>query len=292
MTFRIGKKLGAKIGNPAAFTDEYVEKWTQYGFEDDSLMDIATYCLKTERGDFSSMNEILSQLFTQGVVSTESVKDYLKAKNDCLKLFTKLRDLCGITSKNAVGITMVETWRSWNFNDQMILEAGKRATGTANPIPYMNKILSDWKHENITTIDSIPTPTPTTRPANTFTNAAVENANAKADRERYYALRREKAQSVADRFIAKANANAEFKNVSQTLSKMEISLAKAEILTPEKLPALQEEKANLLRTRKAILATLGIEEWQLSPQYECKRCSDSGFLPNGTACKCYLQAEK
>ena len=62
LTFRIGKKLGAKIGNPAAFTDEYVEKWTQYGFEDDSLMDIATYCLKTERGDFSSMNEILSQL--------------------------------------------------------------------------------------------------------------------------------------------------------------------------------------------------------------------------------------
>ena len=292
LTFRIGKKLGAKIGNPAAFTDEYVEKWVEHGFEDASLMDIATYCLKTERGDFSSMNEILTQLFAQGVVSSESVKDYLNAKNDCLKLFIKLRDLCGITSKNAVGITMVETWRSWKFSDQMILEAGKRATGTANPIPYMNKILSDWKHENVTTIDGIPTPAPTVRPTNAFTTTAVENANAKADRERYYALRREKAQSVADRFMAIANANAEFKSVSQSLSKMEISLAKAEILTPEKLPALQEEKVNLLKTRKAILSALGIEEWQLQPQYECKHCSDTGFLPSGTACKCYLQAEK
>jgi hypothetical protein len=255
-------------------------------------MDIATYCLKTERGDFSSMNEILSQLFTQGVVSSESVKDYLKAKNDCLKLFTKLRDLCGITSKNAVGITMVETWRSWNFNDQMILEAGKRATGSANPIPYMNKILSDWKREGVTTVDGIPAPAPTVRATNTFNSAAVENANAKTDRERYYALKREKAQSVADKFLEKANANAEFKKVSQTLSKMEISLAKAEVFSPEKLPALQEEKASLMRTRKGILSALGIEEWQLLPQYACKQCSDTGFLPSGTVCKCYAPAQK
>ena len=290
LTFRIGKKLGAKIGNPAAFADEYTEKWLEYGFEDDSLLDIATYCLKTERADFSSMNEILSQLFSQGVVSADSVKDYLKSKNDCLKLFAKLREICAITSKNAVGITMIETWRSWSFSDEMILEAGKRATGTTNPIPYMNKILSDWKREGVTRVDAIPTPIPTR--ISTPNSAAIENINAKTDRERYYALLREKAQSVADKFIEKANSNAEFKSVSQSLSKMEISLAKAEVFSPEKLPALQEEKANLMKTRKAILSELGIEEWQLLPQYACKQCSDTGFLPSGTVCKCYAPSQK
>ncbi|MBR2341357.1 MAG: DnaD domain protein [Clostridia bacterium] len=291
LTFRIGKKLGAKIGNPSAFTDEYTEKWREYGFEDESLLDIATYCLKTERSDFSSMNEILSQLFSQGIVSLDSVKDYLKSKNDCLKLFAKLREVCAITSKNAVGITMVETWRGWSFTDEMILEAGKRATGTANPIPYMNKILSDWKREGINRIESIPAPTISAKTSNA--NAAIiENINAKTDRERYYAIRREKAQSVADKFIEKANSNAEFKKISQSLSKMEISLAKAEVFTPEKLPALQEEKAGLIRARKAILTALGIEEWQLLPQYSCKQCSDTGFLPNGTVCKCYAPSEK
>ena len=290
LTFRIGKKLGAKIGNPSAFADEYTEKWCEYGFEDESLLDIATYCLKTERTDFSSMNEILSNLFSQGVVSADSVKDYLKAKNDCLKLFSKLREICGITSKNALGITMVETWRGWSFSDQMILEAGKRATGVANPIPYMNKILSDWKREGITNVASIPAPSISSRTSPTST--AIEDVNAKTDRERYYALRREKAQSVADKFIEKANANAEFKSVSQTLSKMEISLAKAEVFSPEKLPALQEEKASLIRTRKAILSALGIEEWQLLPQYSCKQCSDTGFLPSGTVCKCYSPSQK
>ncbi len=290
LTFRIGKKLGAKIGNPSAFADEYTEKWREYGFEDESLLDIATYCLKTERADFSSMNEILSNLFSQGVVSVESVKDYLKSKNDCLKLFAKLREVCGITSKNALGITMVETWRSWSFSDQMILEAGKRATGTANPIPYMNKILSDWKREGINNVHSIPAPTISTKP--NFNNAIIDDINAKTDRERYYALRREKAQSVADKFLEKANANKEFKNVSQALSKMEISLAKAEVFTPEKLPSLQEEKASLMRTRKGILSALGIEEWQLLPQYACKQCSDTGFLPSGTVCKCYAPTQK
>ena len=290
LTFRIGKKLGAKIGNPSAFADEYTEKWREYGFEDESLLDIATYCLKTERADFSSMNEILSQLFAQGVVSADSVKDYLKSKNDCLKLFAKLREICGITSKNALGITMVETWRSWSFSDQMILEAGKRATGTANPIPYMNKILSDWKREGVTRVEAIPAPV--LSPKTSHVSSMIEDINAKTDRERYYALRREQAQSVADKFLEKANENAEFKSVSQSLSRMEISLAKAEVFSPEKLPALKEEKASLMAARKAILSALGIEEWQLLPQYACKECSDTGFLPSGTVCKCYAPSQK
>ena len=290
LTFRIGKKLGAKIGNPSAFADEYTEKWREYGFEDDSLLDIAGYCFKTERADFSSMNEILSQLFSQGVVSADSVKDYLKSKNDCLKLFAKLREICAITSKNAVGVTMVETWRSWSFSDEMILEAGRRATGTTNPIPYMNKILSDWKREGVSRIDAIPTPAPAK--VGGANSAIIENINAKTDRERYYALRREKAQSVADKFMEKANSNAEFKRVSQSLSKMEISLAKAEVFSPDKLPALQEEKASLMRSKAAILSALGIEEWQLLPQYACKECSDTGFLPSGKACKCYAPSQK
>ena len=76
LTFRIGRKLGTKVGNPASFTDEYTEKWVGYGFEDSSLLDIALFCLKTERGDFSSMNGIVEQLFADGIVSVESVKAY------------------------------------------------------------------------------------------------------------------------------------------------------------------------------------------------------------------------
>ena len=68
---------------------------------------------------------------------------------------------------------------------------------------------------------------------------------------------------------------------------MEISLAKAEVFEPKSLPALTEKKAALLRERRLLLEKLGIDEAQLSPQFTCVKCSDTGFLPSGVACNCY-----
>ena len=296
LTFRLGRKLGVKVQNPAAYIDEYTEKWYSYGFEENSLLDIALYCLKTERGDFECMHETVHSLFKNGVVSADGVKAYLKDKNNELKLFTKIQAVCGGLRKSAANLELVSTWQGWGFDESMILEAAKRSASGSNPIPYMNKILSDWKQKSVFTPSAIPAP-PTSTAQNgnsaprTFINPSVDAANAKAERERYYALLREKAQSVADKFLAKANTNARFKEIVSELPKMELAFAKAEMYDPAKLPTLKAQKKALLLERKQILASLGIEEAQLVPQFTCPHCSDTGFLPNGTACNCY-KAEK
>ena len=69
LTFRIGRKLGVKVQNPAPYIDEYVEKWYAYGFEENSLLDLALFCMRTERGDFNSLHELVQKLFTGGIVS-------------------------------------------------------------------------------------------------------------------------------------------------------------------------------------------------------------------------------
>ena len=290
LTFRIARKLGAKVNNPATYIDEYTEKWCNYGFEDTSLLELALFCLKTERGSFECMDSMIEKLFADGLVSKESVKAFLKEKNDELKLFSKIQEICGMLRKSSMNISLIQTWRSWNFNDEMILESAKRSATSANPIPYMNKILSDWKRQEIFSIKDIPDGQTggekvTTRPA--YTNTAIEAVNAKSDRERYYSLLREKAQVVADKFTAKANKDADFKAVNTALSKMEISLAKAEVFEPTRLPLLQKEKAELLQKRKAILEKLGIAESDLTPKFTCVKCSDTGFLPSGKTCDCY-----
>ncbi|MBE5739786.1 MAG: hypothetical protein E7349_02890 [Clostridiales bacterium] len=296
LTFRIGRKLGVKVHNPAPYIDEYVEKWYTYGFEEASLLDIALFCLKTARGDFDSMNAVVQNLFNEGLVSQEGVKDFLKAKNDELKLFTKIQDICGSIRKNTTNLSLIKTWRDWKFSDEMILEAAKRSATSASPIPYMNKILSDWKRTEVYALKDIPdAPASGATPSKTgtsrgYVNPAIEAVNAKADRERYYALLREKAQTRAERFIAKANANERFKEITAELSKMEIALAKAEVFEPATLPSLSAQKKNLLAERKSILMSLGIEEKELVPQFTCKKCSDTGFLPSGTACTCYKPA--
>ena len=293
LVFRIGRKLGAKIQNPAPYVDEYVGKWYTYGFEESSLLDLALFCMKTERNDFNSMHELIQKLFTEGILSTDAVKEYLKEKNADLKLLTKLREICPGIRNISIGLSMLLTWREWKFDDAMILEAGKRSAGSNNPIPYINKILSDWKRLDVYAIKDIPdnkttgVGTNSSSNSRSFVNPVIEAINAKADRERYYATLREKAQSRADKFMAKANKNERFKAIATALSKMEISLAKAEVFEPNKLPALTEEKATLLQERRALLASLGIEEWQLQPQYACAQCQDTGFLPSGVACNCY-----
>ena len=296
LTFRLGRKLGVKVQNPAPYIDEYVEKWYTYGFEENSLLDIALFCLKTERGSFECMDEILSSLFKNGVITAEGVKAFLKEKNAELKLFTKLQGICGTLRKSEANLALVKTWKEWNFGDEMILEAAQRSAGSANPLPYINKILSEWKQKEIFSISAIPEKpvldnsgragTSSTAKSG-YTNPSIEAANAKSDRERYYALLREKAQTRAEKFLAKANENDRFKTIGAELSKMEISLAKAEVFEPAKLPALQEQKAALQQERKDILAKLQIDEKDLLPQFTCKRCQDTGFLPSGAACNCY-----
>ena len=285
LTFRLGRKLGVKIATPDTYIDEYVEKWCNYGFEDSSLLDIALFCLKTERGNFEAMDALLASLFQKGVVSKESVDAVLKEKNGELKLFAKIQEACGSIRKSANNLALISTWRGWNFSDEMIVEAAKRSCASASPIPYMNKILSDWKRQEIFTLSAIPETTTSTN--KTFVSPAVQEINAKSDRERYYALLQEKAQKRADKFLAKANTNPQFKETSTRLSKLEIELAKADIFAPEKLPALTREKTALMERRQDILAGMGIDESDLNVKYVCKKCHDTGFLKDGGACDCY-----
>ncbi len=298
LCFRLGRKLGVKVQNPAPYIDEYVEKWYTYGFEDSSLLDLALFCFKTEQGSFTALGELVERLFKAGSVAPESVKEYLREKNADVKLLGKLQAICGGIRGNVSNLSMLEIWRGWNFKEEMLIEAARRSCASASPIPYMNKILSDWKQSNIFEVEHIPNANETkgaglrsTQKLGGFTNESVEAANAKSARERYYALLREKALTQAEKRLKTANTNARFKEICAKLSKMELSLAKAEMYEPTKLPALQEEKAGLLRERGRILSEMGIAERELQPQFSCEKCSDTGFLPSGVACDCYREAK-
>ena len=291
LTFRIARKLGLKVSNPATYIDEYVSKWLGYGFEDTTLLDVALFCLKNEQSSFEDMHALIVKLVETGRVDKDAVKAYIKERNDDSKLFVKIQEICGNMRKNASHLTLIRSWKENGFSSDMILEAAKWSVGTTNPIPYMNKILLDWQQKNISSIKDIPQTTgagthPSAKSGN-FISPTVAAANAKADRDRYYALLREQAQKRADANIAKANKNQRFATISKQLSAMEFSLAKAEMFEPHKLPALQQQQKDLQTERRAILKEMGIAEKDLLPQFTCQKCQDTGFLKNGQACDCY-----
>ncbi len=118
---------------------------------------------------------------------------------------------------------------------------------------------------------------------------AVMDANARADRERYYALLRNEAQSRADRYLRIACKDEEFKRNERELGALQYKLAEAEYRGTLNLATLQQREKELRLRRADLLRKMKIAETDLIPQYTCKKCEDTGFLKGGKACDCYRE---
>ncbi len=120
-------------------------------------------------------------------------------------------------------------------------------------------------------------------------NPAVDAANARAARERFYAVKQAQAESVAYGYQKTAKENQRFCEIDRELAKLNLELAKAEIAGGD-VTELKEYQEVLRAERGCILKKLGIEEWQLLPKYSCGKCNDSGYQADGRACDCYKEA--
>ena len=119
-----------------------------------------------------------------------------------------------------------------------------------------------------------------------FTDAE-NGVEQRVERERWYASRQQRAEAKAERFEKRAMQNGEYKAVCEQISTAERESAKAEAFNYPTLPALLHNIEHLREKRHSILNSMGIMESDLIPQYYCKKCSDSGFMPDGRACDCY-----
>ena len=109
----------------------------------------------------------------------------------------------------------------------------------------------------------------------------------RAERDRYYSRLRAAAERIADDNRRKAFRNPEYKMIDGRLSDAERKAARAEAFGAENLPELQASIKELKARKIALLAGMGMSEFDLQPRYRCKKCSDTGFMSDGRACDCY-----
>ncbi len=112
-------------------------------------------------------------------------------------------------------------------------------------------------------------------------------ANMRAERESYYASLQNAALALAEHNRRVAEKDVEFKRADTLLRAGEIELARAEVYAPETLREIKIRIEQAQRDRAHALTRLKLTEEDLKPQWTCKKCSDSGFLPNGKMCDCY-----
>lgn len=153
---KINKTLSVYYEVLDPVVDNYTSKWIARGFTEETLLFVANYSFKRGKRSLDGMDATLEKLYTNGVIDFSSVIEYFKtaSKNDeFIKLI--LENVGQTRRPNEWDRQNLSNWRVWGFTDELILEAAKYASGKSSPIIYMNSILSNWKNNQIFTIEDI-----------------------------------------------------------------------------------------------------------------------------------------
>ncbi len=277
LTIKINKALSIYVDVIDTVVDNYTKKWLSYGFDQDTLLYIANHCFKSGKNTLQDMDDILEYLRARGFIDLSSVSDYFENLKKSDEFLSKMLLTAGVNRRPTPwDRENLNMWKTWNFSEDMILEAAKLASGKSSPTAYMNGILSNWKNNGVFTTNGIP-------------DKSAGDNNSQEEYNREYERRRALAVSRAQKNIERATAIDGFMDVYGRLNGMEKDLAFAEIAGDEKaLTALEQEKQNLISRAEEMLKTIDIALIDLSPRYACEKCNDTGYV--GThRCDCYVK---
>ena len=117
--------------------------------------------------------------------------------------------------------------------------------------------------------------------------SSVVDADARADRERWYAERRQKALGDAEKIYKTFLKDETFAKIDKRLRVIACEQGKAEARDDKTtLAKLEREKARLSLQKRGIIERNGMTEEDLEPKWNCKKCQDTGFV-DGIPCDCY-----
>lgn len=277
LAIRINKALSVYEEVIDTVVDTYTNKWLSYGFEDETLVFIASSLFRMGKNTLQQMDELIETLRVRGFIDLSSVSDYFESEKNTNAFISKILNVSGVNRRPTPwDKENVNMWKSWNFTDEMILEAAKLASGKNSPIAYMNSVLSSWKNKNVFS------------PALISEKAESNlNANSQENYNREYEKRRAIAVSRAQNNTEKAMAVDGFRGLYERYYSIEKDLAFAEIANDVgKLALLEKEKVDLDANIAKILSSIGLTIEDLSPKYACEKCNDTGYV--GTKrCDCF-----
>ncbi|MBR1968431.1 MAG: DnaD domain protein, partial [Clostridia bacterium] len=275
LAIKINKALSVYVDVLDTVVDTYTKKWLSYGFEEQALLYVASTLFRTGKNTLRDMDELVETLRQRGFITLSSVGDYFENQKKSDEFISKLLLTVGVNRRpNPWDRENVNMWKSWNFSEEMILEAAKISAGKSSPVAYMNGVLSNWKNSGVFTLSGLET-------ASTSDENSIEDYNREYERRRTLALSR--AQKNNDIAVSIEG----FTEVYGRLNGIEKDLAFAEIAGDNQtLSRLEQEKTALINSAEKLLATKNLTISDLSPKYVCDKCKDTGYV--GTKrCDCY-----
>lgn len=103
--------------------------------------------------------------------------------------------------------------------------------------------------------------------------------------QREFSVKKMRAESIAARNFAWVNSVPAFVKLTKIEKELALEISKQKVAGKD-CKDLQKIIADARDKKKKILAKMNLKESDLVPQYECKKCSDTGVV-NGYICSCY-----
>ena len=151
----INRAIGVYYQSLDMVIEEYVLKWLRKGYDDETLLAIAKYCFTSGTRTLAGLDAIIDKLHKKGVTNLTALNAYLDSLANTDKTIQSILLKCGLVRRTISGDrTLYKTWtEDWNMPLDLIYYAAELSAGASNPLPYLNRILSDYKNNGITTIE-------------------------------------------------------------------------------------------------------------------------------------------
>ncbi len=167
----INRRIGVYYEQLDYLIETYVVKWLGLGFEEETLLTIADYCLKRGIKTLEGVNETVDKFYKQGLLTEDAICDFM---GEVVRRDGEIREVleeAGID--RPVSSRDRDAYRIWTYTWKMpkavIMYAAKLSRGNPGAIAYMNGILGAWQRAGITTVEA----------ASTYKPSSVKTENEK-----------------------------------------------------------------------------------------------------------------
>ncbi|MBR3885070.1 MAG: DnaD domain protein [Clostridia bacterium] len=149
----VSKNLGLYYQNFENVVDVYIADWTNKGYDAATLTMISMYCFKQSIRTLDAMNTVVQKFFKLGLVSLESIEQYISGIIKFDEEIKVILDRVGLVrSVSSFDRDFFKTWtNNWGFSNEQILQVAEISKGKSNPMSYLNKILSSINERGLKT---------------------------------------------------------------------------------------------------------------------------------------------
>lgn len=151
----VTKTLGLYYENLEPIIETYITLWDNYGYDDETLKMIASYCFKNSIRTLEGMNNRLEKFFKLGLVTSTAINEYISQIVKTDKQIKAILEKLGVNRNvNAIDREMFKVWTyAYSTPEPLFEYAITLCIGKNQPMQYLNKILSKYHENGIITVE-------------------------------------------------------------------------------------------------------------------------------------------